>query len=97
MVAEQGWELFGDRQALLQRPLLDHGARQHGDDAHHRADLHRDDVPIGGDKTVVEKAVDVIPHPLAVHGVADSGEVLDKLEHQVLRRTVADAVRGRPR
>ena len=47
-------------------------------------DLHRHGGPVGGDQPVIEQPVDVIPQPLAVHGVADGGEVLDELEHEVL-------------
>ena len=92
LVAEEAREHFGEDHGLLDHLLVHDSGRQHRDDADHRADLHWDDGPFGGDETVIEEAVDVVPHPLGVHGVPDGGEMLDELDHQVAGGPLTGAV-----
>ena len=37
------------------------------------------------DQPVVEQPVLVVPQALVVHGVADAGEMLEELQHEILR------------
>ena len=43
-------------------------------------------VAVGGDQLVVVEAVGLVPHTRGGHRLADGGEVLEELEHQVERR-----------
>ena len=74
----------------MERPvehlLVDDRDRQHGDDAHHRPDLHRDGVPVRREQPVVVEPVGVVPDALAVDRVADGGEVLEELQDEVVGR-----------
>ena len=71
----------GERQ--LDVVLLQHRGGQNRDDAHHRPDLDRGGVPVGREQPVVEEPVGLVPQPEAFQGLADAGEVLHELEHEV--------------
>ncbi len=63
--------------------LLDDHGRERRDDADHRPDLHRHGVPGRRDQPVVVEPVGLVPQALTGKGVADGGEVLEELEHEV--------------
>ena len=69
-----------------------YGHRQQWDHADHRPDLHRDVRPARGVQPVVVEAIGVVPDALAVDRVADGGEVLKELHHQVVGGPPAAAV-----
>ena len=67
---------------------------QRRDDPDHGPDLDRDGVAGRGDQPVVEQPVGVVPQALAVQGSADAREMLEELQHQVLRLAAAGPAQG---
>jgi hypothetical protein len=47
--------------------------------------------PVGRGDPVVEQTVGLVPEPLGVDRIADRGEVLEELLHQVISRSLSRA------
>ena len=86
---EETREALADENRPVEHRLVDDGCGQHGNDAHHGADLDRDRHPVRRHEPVVEQPVGVVPQPLVGDRAPDRREMLEELEHETGGGTAA--------